>query len=249
MKCSSQSVFIVIVIVLIIILVNSVVQQHTISDVMNKTSMGMLSNQIENQHNSYNEELYRDIPDGTKIILANGDILVTPSNSRLVETRNDIILQMGNGDMFIIPDGAMISLPQNKPLARTAKPKPQPKPVAPADAEKKSGFRGGREGFNNELDEEKPLTELSKSYTDDLLKLGIEESVRKQHKNYANERKKMTSTSNYTAVRDDSQDLNPRIGIRRIDYSNIHMDEKTARAIPSQINADQLTKHNNVEWQ
>jgi hypothetical protein len=256
MDCSSQSVFIVIAFILVIILINSIVKQQTVSEMLNKISLNMLTSQVDKNNEEDNEELYRDLPDNTKLILENGNIIVVPNNSRLVETKNDIILQMSNGDLFIVPDGTTISVPQfgdavdPSAVAKATISKAEATvAVPPAAAPVKSKFVGGRESFNNDLDEESKPTALSTDYSSDLLKMGLEQSVRQQHNEYAKERNRVTNTASYTSVRDDSQDINPRVGLRKINYAGVNMDEKTARTLPSEINADVLTKPNNLLWQ
>lgn len=260
MDCSSQSVFIVIAFVLVIFLINSIVKQQTVSELLNKVSLGMLTSQMEQQNNDEKSELYRDLPDGTKLILENGNTIIVPPNSRLVETRNDIILQMSNGDLFIVPDGTTISVPQfqmeedpNK-VAQATIVQAEESVAPPAETEQKSGFIGmgyndEKEGFNNELEEESKPDKLSSNYNEDLLKLGLEQSVRQQHKDYAKERNRVTNTASYTSVRDDSQDINPRVGLRKINYAAVHMDQRTARTLPTEINSDELQKPNNLLWQ
>jgi len=259
MDCSSQSIFIVIAFVLVIILINSIVKQQTVSELINNVSLGMLSTQMDKQNDDDNQELYRDLPDGTKLILENGNTIIAPPNSRLVETRSDIILQMSNGDLFIIPDGTTISVPQfqmqedpNKVAQATitkAEATVAPPAVVGAKVPTKSTFVGGKEPFNNDLDEEEKPKELSDNYGADLLKMGLEKSVRQQHNDYAKERNRVTNTASYTSVRDDSQDINPRVGLRKINYGGVYMDEASARTLPSEINADELTKPNNLLWQ
>jgi hypothetical protein len=256
MECSSNSIFIVIAFILVIVLINSIVKQQTVSELVNNVSMGMLSARLDKNSEEEGQELYRDLPDGTKLILEDGKTIVAPPNSRLVETRNDIILQMNNGDLFIVPDGTTISVPQfglqQEPdqVAKATITKAEAT-VAPAGEVEgvKSTFVGGREAFNNDLDEEDKPVELTADYSADLVKMGIEKSVRQQHTDYAKDRNRVTNTASLASVRDDSQDINPRVGLRRINYSDIHMDQKTARTLPSEINADELSKPNHLLWQ
>ena len=239
-------VFILISIIIIIILVDSVIKQHTIGELLNKVNLGMISSQMADNEENRNGELYRDLPNGTKLILENGNTIITPPNSRLVETRNDIILQMANGDLFIVPDGTTISIPQNQQYVDPAQTamvtiKAAEESVAPPAAEAaKDTFVGRRENFNNDLDAEAKIDTLTDDYTADLLNLGLEKSVRDQHKAYSKERNRVTNTASSTSVRDDNQDIVPWVGLSRPNYAGVHFDAGTARNLPSTVSVDDL---------
>mgnify|MGYP006907045589 CR=1 FL=1 len=204
---------------------------------MNTLSLGLLSKQLDKHEEETNGELYRDLPEGTKLTLSNGNVILTPPNSRLVETRTDIILQSENGDLFIIPDGTSISIPKPKESANEEAKNTLVKAEASLNPVEVVDVEGGAvlEGFNNDLEEENKLDELTDDYSRDLLHIGLEKSVREQHKEYANKQNRVTSTANYTSVRDDNQDINPRVGLRKINYQGVNFDNDAARAIPSQV--------------
>ncbi len=262
--CSFPIISFIIIVMLIIILINSLYKQQTINDVLNKLSLGFLKSQVDEQDNIHFG--YADIilPDGTKFTLSDGRIINAPPNSKLIETRTDIILQMGNGDLFIVPPGTTISIPQNNntdsssiPISTstTTTPTLTPTPdeiaqttVTQAENTVTPATFINKENFNNKLEEEDKINSLSTNYMEDLLNLGLEKTVREQHKEYTKERNRVTNTAGFTSVRDDAQDIVNWVGLKRPTYDGVNFDPNTARTIPTEMDLDSLPPSTGLRW-
>jgi hypothetical protein len=157
---------------------------------------------------------------------------------------------MGTGDIFIVPQNTIVSVPHadgSPPVL----PVSSSQPLAPAlDAGTISSFVGGKEGFNNDLDQKKPLKELSDDYMMDLLNLGLDEEVIKSHKEYATAKFKVANNDKNQSVRDDQQDVVPFQGLfNRPQYNKVKVDWETARSVPTEVgNLDILSKHKELRW-
>jgi hypothetical protein len=94
------------------------------------------------------------------------------------------------------------------------------------------------------------VSESGKDYSDIIAGQALEKSVFDQHKAYINEKNKVTNTASRNPTRSDSQDVIPFVGLRRPQYQIAGKDmvDSTARQVPSVLDADQLSKPNNLRW-
>ena len=117
-----------------------------------------------------------------------------------------------------------------------------------------------KEPFNNDLPN--PVVDLTaginangapesgSDYSDIIAGQALEKSVFDQHKAYVKEQNKVTNTASRNPTRSDSRDEIPFVGLRRPQYQVAGKDmvDSTARQVPSVIDADQLSKPNNLRW-
>jgi hypothetical protein len=94
------------------------------------------------------------------------------------------------------------------------------------------------------------VSESSNDYSDIIAGQALEQSVFDQHKAYVSEKNKVTNTASRNPARSDSQDVIPFVGLRRPQYQIAGKDmvDATARQVPSVVDADQLSKPNNLRW-
>lgn len=261
--CFSTLTFTIILIsiLLVIVLIDTIINQRTTSEVLNKVSFGLLSDQVKTQCG----ETYRPLVDGTIFTLPDGSQFTVPNNSRLVETKTKLILQMGNGDLFTVPAGTRISIPiPNQPVPVPA-PAPAPTPTEPAeeptpDAEQPNDgtVDGGAEGFNsldevenfgsleevekfnNKISDNQENYTLTDNYNDDLYNMAIDDGIKDSHFSFVSDITRVTNNAGKNIRRDDSQDVVPWRGLTRPDYAGVPTDFTTARQIPSHVSLDQL---------
>jgi hypothetical protein len=112
----------------------------------------------------------------------------------------------------------------------------------------KSKF-GNMENFNNDLDDKSPVATLSDDYMNDLVHMGLEHSVFQNHKDYADQRYKVTNTASSLSVRDDDRDIIPWVGLIRPNYNGVNQDFSTARQVPTEAdNPNALPKSVTLRW-
>jgi hypothetical protein len=106
------------------------------------------------------------------------------------------------------------------------------------------------ENFTNDLPNEHVKIEDKTSYSDAIQEMALDKSVVQQHASYVNERNKITSTASFNPSRSDTQDVVPFVGLRRPQYSfnNKDLVDSTARVVPSEVDANQLSKHVELRW-
>lgn len=117
-----------------------------------------------------------------------------------------------------------------------------------------------KEPFNNDLPNPRVdltsgvdangVSQSGNDYSDIIAGQALEQSVFDQHKAYVKEKNKVTNTASRNPARSDSQDVIPFVGLRRPQYQVAGKDmvDSTARQVPSVIDADQLSKPNNLRW-
>jgi len=108
------------------------------------------------------------------------------------------------------------------------------------------------ENFNNDLPNQKVnIPTDGTNYTEVISNMALEPSVIEQHKQYALQREKITSTASFNPERTDSQDIVPYVGLRRTSYLKASGDsfvDPTARQVPSVVDPSTLSKPVNLSW-
>jgi hypothetical protein len=108
------------------------------------------------------------------------------------------------------------------------------------------------ENFNNDLPNQKVnIPTDGTNYTEVISNMALEPSVIEQHKQYALQREKITSTASFNPERTDSQDIVPYVGLRRTSYLKASGDsfvDPTARQVPSVVDPSTLSKPVNLTW-
>jgi hypothetical protein len=111
-------------------------------------------------------------------------------------------------------------------------------------------FSGDLEPFNNDLPNQKVKLDENTEYNELIQSMALDKSVKDQHKNYVNDRNKVTNTASFQPSRSDTQDVVPFIGLRRPQYSvnGVDLVDNTARTVPSELEADKLAKPTQIFW-
>jgi hypothetical protein len=95
-----------------------------------------------------------------------------------------------------------------------------------------------------ELDNQKITLKEDEDYSEILQQMALDKEVITQHKQYVNDRNKITSTASFDPERSDSQDIVTRWGLTSIGYVK---QDPSAREVPSQ-DPEQGSKPIKLRW-
>jgi hypothetical protein len=90
------------------------------------------------------------------------------------------------------------------------------------------------EGFSDYMSPVNTSDLLSVDYATATQKMALEASVTDSHKKFASELRKKTGTASNNTERDDSNDVNPWVGLRRPKYRTVASSQADARSVSSE---------------
>lgn len=100
-----------------------------------------------------------------------------------------------------------------------------------------SGYNGKKESF---------AAPESVDYQEQLKNMALEPTVKKSHRRHVNETRKRTATSSAWTERDDTNDINPTVGLTKPMYHKVWSGE-TSRVVSSE-EPNQMKRMNHVRW-
>ena len=132
---------------------------------------------------------------------------------------------------------------QSVPVIQTQQP-PVQLPVLTTPPAKFTNLEPFTNDLPYELDNQKLALKEDEDYSEVLQKMALDKEVITQHKQYVNDRNKITSTASFDPERSDSQDIVTRWGLTSIGYVK---PDPSAREVPSQ-DPEQGSKPIKLRW-
>jgi hypothetical protein len=97
---------------------------------------------------------------------------------------------------------------------------------------------------SSRMPQEHPLVDYEDSYADQLKHMALNAELFSDHQQHVDDSRKFTVGVSKDAIFDHESDINPRVGLRKVNYSTARP-EASARSVPSEYN-DQLPEYRPV---